>query len=60
MTDTALEIVFRNPRPQRGPIDTELYLLRRDGSCAHINYTTESELPRPKEPTALLVPEAIQ
>jgi hypothetical protein len=38
MPDRTLAIVFRNQHPQRSPIRTKLYLLRRDGSSVHIDY----------------------
>ena len=53
MPDRTLAIVFRNPHPQRSPVRTELYLFRRDGSSAHIDYTDfhqpeESSAPAPR------------
>jgi hypothetical protein len=38
MPERTLAIIFRNPNPQRSPIRTKLYLLRRDGSSVHIDY----------------------
>ena len=46
MSDLTLAIIFRNPRPKRSPIDTELCLLRRDGSSSHIHYSDKGELNR--------------
>jgi hypothetical protein len=43
MPDRTLAIVFRNPHPQRSPIRTKLYLLRRDGSSVHIDYPHHGE-----------------
>ena len=52
MSDRKLTIVFRNPWPQRSPIRTELYLLRRDGSCTHIDYTNQGGFLRSEESSA--------
>jgi hypothetical protein len=46
MSDPTLAIIFRNPLPQRSPIDNELYLLRRNGSRSDIHYSNKGELNR--------------
>jgi len=56
MPDLTLAIVFRNPRPQRSPIRTELYLFRRDGSSLHIDYAKHGEFHRPEESSTPRVP----
>jgi len=56
MPDRTLAIVFRNPHPQRSPICTELYLFRRDGSSAHIDYKNQGGFRRPEESTAPRTP----
>ena len=38
MADHTFTIVVRNPHPQRSPMRAKLYLLRPDGSSAHIDY----------------------
>jgi hypothetical protein len=43
MPERTLAIVFRNSHPQRSPIRTKLYLLRRDGSSVHIDYPHNGE-----------------
>jgi len=43
MEDPTLSIVFRNPRPRRSPVNTELYLFRADGSSARIEYTNQGD-----------------
>ena len=53
MSDHTLAIVFRNPDPQRSPIHTELYLLRRDGSCTRIDYTNQGDFHLPGDSNAL-------
>ena len=53
MSDHTLSIVFRNPDPQRSPIHTELYLLRRDGSCTRIDYTNQGDFHLHGESVAL-------
>jgi hypothetical protein len=52
MPDPTLAIVFRNPHPQRSPVRTELYLIRRDGSSAHIVYPNQGDFHQPEESTA--------
>ena len=52
MSDPTLAIVFRNPHPQRSPINTELYLLRRDGSCSRIDYTDQGDFHQPAAATS--------
>jgi len=42
MPDRTLAIVFRNAHPQRSPVRSELYLLRRDNSSAHRDYPDEA------------------
>jgi hypothetical protein len=37
MPERTLAIIFRNPNPQRSPIRTKLYLLRRDGSSVLVD-----------------------
>ena len=59
MPDRTLAIVFRNPQPQRTPIRTELYLFRRDGSCTHIDYTTQGDFHQPEESSAPRVPSGL-
>ena len=49
MPDPTLTIVFRNPHPQRSPIDNELNLLRRDGSSSRFHYSDQSESPGGEE-----------
>jgi hypothetical protein len=49
MSHPTLAVIFRNPRPQRSPIDNELYLLRRDGSSRHIHYSDKGELNRAED-----------
>lgn len=56
MSDRTLAIVFRNPHPQRSPIRTELYLFRRDGSSAHINYMNQRDFHRTEESSAPRTP----
>ncbi len=53
MPDHTLAIVFRNPRPKRSPIDTELCVLRRDGSISHIHYSDTGELDRAEAQAAV-------
>jgi len=53
MSDLTLAIIFRNPRPKRSPIETELYLLRRDGSSSHIHYSDRGELNRAEAQAAV-------
>jgi hypothetical protein len=47
MPHNTLAIVFRNPHPQRSPIRARLYVVRLDGSSAHIDCSDERELHRP-------------
>jgi hypothetical protein len=53
MSDPTLAIIFRNPRPERSPIDNELYLLRRDGTSSHIHYSNKGELSRAEAPAVV-------
>jgi len=53
MSDLTLAIIFRNPRPNRSPIDNELYLLRRDGSSSHIHYSDKGELNQAEAPAGI-------
>ena len=50
MPEGTLAIVFRNPHPQRSPIDNELYLIRRDGSSKRVHYSDQSESQGHEEP----------
>ena len=49
MPDPTLTIVFRNPHPQRSPMDNELYLLRRDGTSSRFHYSDQNESPAGEE-----------
>jgi hypothetical protein len=60
MPDRTLAIVFRNPHPQRSPIRTELRLVRRDGSSAHIDYTDQGDFHRSEESTAARTPSGMR
>ena len=51
MPDHTFAIVFRNPHPQRSPMRAKLYLLRPDGSSAHMDYSDEGGFHR-AEPIA--------
>jgi hypothetical protein len=56
MPDRTLAIVFRNPQPQRSLIRTELYLFRRDGVSAHIDYSNQGGFHRSEESSAPSAP----
>jgi hypothetical protein len=60
MPDRTLVIVFSNPDPQRSPIRTELSLLRRDGSSAHIDYADQGDFHLPEESTAAHTPRGMR
>jgi hypothetical protein len=48
MSNRRLAIVFRNAHPQRGPIHSELCLVRRASSSANRNYPEQADCVDPK------------
>ena len=56
MPDRKLDIVFRNPHPQRSPVRGEFDLFRRDGSSAHIDHRNRGDFHEPEESTTPRAP----